>query len=115
MLEILGKEFCEPVVFCVRPDMGVEPGELVGGGTPQRQPQDCLGGVEHPELTQELLRFPAGLIQGEERRSSRRGRVTAATNSTMAWWGTRTESSAIPRRRTSVATRCFSGNRGSKR
>src|SRR5690349_20020541 len=43
------------------------------------------------------------------------GRVTAAINSTMAWCGTRTDSSMMPRLRISVATFCFPAKRVSNR
>src|SRR5437867_1629248 len=43
------------------------------------------------------------------------GRLTAATNSTTAWWGTRTVSSRMPRLSSSVALRCLAGKRPSNR
>lgn len=54
--ELLGNQLFEPVVVGVRPQVRVEPRELVRRRTPNRRANELLGGIEHGELEQYVLR-----------------------------------------------------------
>src|SRR5450756_2092840 len=67
MLQILGKNLRQAVVFGVCPEVRVEPAQLVGGTPAKRVTQDRLVWIENGELFQELFRFAqsVGLLEDD--------------------------------------------------
>ena len=66
MLEVLGKQLRDAESLGMRPEVSVEPRQLIGRRSPDRGPDQLVVREEHVELRQELLRFPAGLGRGEQ-------------------------------------------------
>jgi len=58
MLEILTKDFGEAVVFRIRPQVRIEPVQLVRRTSAHGLAQDRFIGVENGELFQKLFSFP---------------------------------------------------------
>lgn len=52
MLEILGDEFGAAMHFCLRPEVGVEPGQAVGREPVQRRAENSLVRPQHGELAE---------------------------------------------------------------
>jgi hypothetical protein len=66
VLKILGEKAAEPVVLGIRPEVGIEPGELVGRGASESGANQRLGRVENLELTQHVLGFAPRDVRSEQ-------------------------------------------------
>src|SRR5579875_97664 len=66
VLEILRPERLDAALVGIRPEMGVEPGQLVERGAAQRGPHRALGWIEDRELRHHVVHLPMRLLDGEQ-------------------------------------------------
>lgn len=67
MLKVLGKQSLEAVMLGEGPHVGVEPGQLIGRSSSQRQPNDLLAWIQDVELEQQLFDLACGVRPVEQR------------------------------------------------
>jgi hypothetical protein len=84
VLEVFRDDFRRPVVVCIRPQVRVEPAQLIGCTSSNCVADNRFIRIKNRELEQKLLSFPEGVDKRQDYLAARIGRVTAATNSTIA-------------------------------
>lgn len=78
--EVFGDDLRQPVMLCIRPEVRIEPVELVRRTSPDRIADDGLVRIENVDLPQELFRLAKCMACGRMTQP-RMGLVTAAMNS----------------------------------
>src|SRR5262249_38065229 len=61
VLEVFREKLIQGVVLRVRPEVCVEPGQMIGSRSPERRPDQGVVRIEHGELRQQLLSLSPGI------------------------------------------------------
>src|SRR5262249_60818375 len=67
-VKILGEELVQWIVLGIRPEMCVEPGEMIGGRSSERRPDHGVVRIQDGELCQELLGLSPRIAGLQQRR-----------------------------------------------